>query len=236
MARSAKRAVSVTPDGGSSAMKGYDVMNSLAQPSSATRAQPQRNRLVGWSAIASGVALLIVGEKPYFPPSLSLLLLVSTLAFYLGMIPIARWMARGLAAADSGDQSRIIRAAEIAGVAGAVVAAVTAILTLPHWLSAVPAQILDTSSLGVIGLWLVVSTALAFRTRLCNRMLAILGALTGVSWLLAAVIMWVELLAGNLGSLVPTLETLRTLAGYVGSLFYLIWAVWLGIWLLRRKR
>jgi hypothetical protein len=211
-------------------------MNSLAQPSSVTLAQPQRNRFVGWSTIASGVALLIVGEKPYFPPSLSLFLLVSTLAFYLGMIPIARWMARSLAARGSAGQSRVIRAAEMAGVAAAVVAAATAILALPHWLPAVPAQIVDTSALGVIGLWLVVSTALAFRTRLYHRALAIIGALAGVSWLLAALIMWVELLAGDLGSLVPPLETLRTLGGYVGSLFYLIWALWLGIWLLRRKR
>ena len=211
-------------------------MNTLAHPSSAPLAQPQRNRLVGWSAIASGVALIIVGEKPYFPPSLSLLLLVSTLAFYLGMIPIARWMARGLAAADSGEQSRIIRATEIAGVAGAAVAAATALLALPHWLPAVPAQVLDTSSLGVIGLWLVVSTVLALRARLYNRVLAVVGALAGVGWLLAALIMWVELIGGDLGSIVPTLETLRTLAGYVASAFYLIWAVWLGIWLLRRKR
>jgi hypothetical protein len=211
-------------------------MNSLAQSSSATLAQPQRNRFVGWSAIASGVALVIVGERPYFPPSLSLLLLGSTLAFYLGMIPIAQWMARGLAAADSGEQSRIIRAAEIAGVAGAVVAAATAILALPHWLPAVPAQILETSSLGVIGLWLIVATALAFRVRLSNRVLAVVGALGGVSWLLAALIMWVELIAGDLGSLVPTLETFRTLAGYVASACYLIWAVWLGSWLLIRKR
>jgi hypothetical protein len=217
-------------------MKGHDSMNSLAQPSSAPRAQPQRTRLVGWSAIASGVALIIVGEKPYFPPSLSLLLLVSTLAFYLGMIPIARWMASGLIARDSGERARVIRAAEIAGVAGAVVAAAAAILALPRWLAAVPAQILDTSALGVIGLWLVVSTALAVRARLYNRVLAVVGALAGVGWLLAALIMWVELIGGDLGSLVLTLETLRTLAGYGGSAFYLIWAVWLGIWLLLRKR
>jgi hypothetical protein len=217
-------------------VKGYDSMNSLAQPSSATLAQPQRNRFVGWSAIASGVALIIVGEKPYFPPSLSLLLLVSTLAFYLSMIPIARWMARSLAERDNGEQSRIIRATEIAGVAGAGVAAATAILALPHWLPAVPAQILDTSSLGVIGLWLVVSTALALRTRLYNRVLAVVGALAGVGWLLAALIMWVELIASDLGSLTPTLETTRTLAGFAASAFYLIWAVWLGIWLLLRKR
>src|SRR5690242_14411547 len=104
-------------------MKGYDSMNSLAQPSSTTLAKPQRNWIVGWSAIASGVALIIVGEKPYFPPSLSLFLLVSTLAFSLGMIPIARWMARRLAERDSGEPSRIIRATEIVGVAGAAVAA-----------------------------------------------------------------------------------------------------------------
>ena len=34
---------------------------------------------------------------------------------------------------------------------------------------------------------------------------------------------------------ISALETLRTLASYVASAFYLIWAVWLGIWLLLRK-
>jgi len=221
-------------------------MNSLAHPSSTTLAQPQRTRLVGWSAIASGVALLMVGEKPYFPPSLSLLLLGSTLAFFLGMIPITRWMARGLAARglaarglaarERGEPARLIRTAQIAGVAGAAVAAATAIVALPHWLPAVPAQILETSALGVIGLWLIVSTALALRVRLYHRALAVLGALAGVGWLLAALIMWGELLGGELGSLTPTLETLRTLAGYVAAAFYLIWAVWLGIGLLLRTR
>jgi len=211
-------------------------MNSVAQTSTTSIAQPRRNRLAGWSAIASGLALLIAGEKPYFPSSLSLVLLVSALAFYLGMIPIARWIARGLAERDNGDRVRVIRAAEIAGVAGAAVAALTAILALPHWLSAVPAQVLDTSALGVIGLWLGVSSVLAFRARLYNRALAIIGALAGVSWLLAAIIMWIELIAGTLGSLVSAIETVRLLGGYLGSAFYLIWAVWLGIWLLIRKR
>jgi hypothetical protein len=211
-------------------------MNSVAQTSTTSIAQPRRNRLAGWSAIASGLALLIAGEKPYFPSSLSLVLLVSALAFYLGMIPIARWIARGLAERENGDRVRVIRAAEIAGVAGAAIAALTAILALPHWLSAVPAQILDTSALGVIGLWLVVSSVLAFRARLYNRALAIIGALAGVSWLLAAVIMWIELIAGNLGSLVSAIETVRLLGGYLGAAFYLIWAVWLGVWLLIRKR
>jgi len=211
-------------------------MNSVAQTSTTSIAQPRRNRLAGWSAIASGLALLIAGEKPYFPSSLSLVLLVSALAFYLGMIPVARWIARGLAERENGDRVRVIRAAEIAGVAGAAIAALTAILALPHWLSAVPAQILDTSALGVIGLWLVVASVLAFRIRLYNRGLAIIGALAGVSWLLAAVIMWIELIAGTLGSLVSAIETVRLLGGYLGSAFYLIWAVWLGIWFLIRKR
>jgi hypothetical protein len=211
-------------------------MNSVAQTSTISIARPRRNRLVGWSAIASGLALLIAGEKPYFPSSLGLVLLVSALAFYLGMIPIAQWIARGLAERENGDRERVIRAAEIVGVAGAAIAALTAILALPHWLSAVPAQILDTSALGVIGLWLVISSVLAFRARLYNRALSIIGALAGVSWLLAAVIMWIELIAGTIGSLVSAIETVRLLGGYLGSAFYLIWAVWLGIWLLVRKR
>ncbi|HEV8192668.1 MAG TPA: hypothetical protein VGP82_14475 [Ktedonobacterales bacterium] len=211
-------------------------MNSLTKTASATLSQPRRERLVGWSAIASGLAFIIAGEKPYFPPSWSLVLLLATLALYLGMIPIVRWMAQGLAASGSGDRERVIHMAEIAGLAGAGVAAVTAILALPHWLPAVPAQVLATSSLGVIGLWLIVANALVFRVRLFNRVLAILGLLAGVCWLLAALTMWAELITGARGGIVPTLENVRILAGYVGSAFYLIWAVWLGIWLLVRKR
>jgi hypothetical protein len=77
---------------------------------------------------------------------------------------------------------------------------------------------------------------LAFRLRLFNRALAALGVLTGLNWLLAALIMWAELLSGARGSLVPALENLRLLASYVGSACYLIWTLWLGIWLLLRKR
>jgi len=205
-------------------------MSSLAQPSSATIASSKRNRLVGWSAITSGLAFVIVGLKPYFPSSLSLVLLIATLAFYLGMVPVARWIASGLVARDSGERARIIRAVEIVGVAGAVIAAATAILALPHWLPAVPAQILNTTALGVIGLWLAVTNALAFRARLYNRVLAVIGVVAGMIWLLIALIMWTELLTG-----VATLETFRALGGYIAAAFYLIWALWLGIWLLVHK-
>jgi hypothetical protein len=167
---------------------------------------------------------------------LSLALLLATLACYLGMIPTARWIAKGLAARKGGNGVRVIRAAAVIGVAGAVVAAATATFALPRWLPAVPAQILDTSSLGVIGLWLIIVNVLAFRVRLVNRVLAVLGALAGLSWLLAAVVMWAELTAGDLGSLISTLESLRTYGGYLAMLFYLVWALWLGIWLLARKR
>jgi hypothetical protein len=212
-------------------------MDGLAQTARAsTVARSQRNRPVGWSAIASGVALIIVGEKPYFPASFSPLILLATLVLFLGMIPIARWLASGLAARDMGDGPGAARAAEVIGVTGVLVAAATATLALPHWLPAVAAQILDTSSLGVIGVWLLVANVLALRSRLFNRVLAALGVLAGLGWLLAAVVMWAELALGDLGSLTPTLENIRTLGGYLAELFYLIWALWLGIWLLVRKR
>ena len=72
--------------------------------------------------------------------------------------------------------------------AGAGVAAATAIFAAPRWLPVVSAQVLDTSALGVIGLWLILANGLAFRTRLFNRILAALGFLTGLGWLLAAVV------------------------------------------------
>jgi hypothetical protein len=221
-------------------------MNTLARTTpSATTSVAQRSRFVGWSAIASGVALIIVGEKPYFPPSLSLLLLIATLVLYLGMIPIVRWVAAGLAArnishgasgAEGATGPGTARVAEIIGITGVLIAVATAVFALPHWLPAVSAQILDTSSLGVIGVWLLAANVLALGARLFNRVLAALGVLAGLGWLLAAVIMWVELTAGDLGGLTSTLEGARTIGGYLAEALYLIWALWLGIWLLVRKR
>jgi hypothetical protein len=215
-------------------------MNTLARTTpSATTSVAQRSRFVGWSAIASGVALIIVGEKPYFPPSLSLLLLIATLVLYLGMLPIVRWVAAGLAARDSSHGASgpgTARVAEIIGITGVLIAVATALFALPHWLPAVSAQILDTSSLGVIGVWLLAANVLALGARLFNPVLAVLGVLAGLGWLLAAVVMWVELTAGDLGSLTSTLEGVRTIGGYLAEALYLIWALWLGIWLLVRKR
>lgn len=211
-------------------------MSSLAQPSSATIASSKRSRFVGWSAIASGLALVIVGQKPYFPSSFSMILLIATLALYLGMVPVARWIASGLVARDSGGRVRVIRAVEVVGVAGAIVAAAAALLAAPHWLPAVPAQILNTTALGVIGLWLAASNMLAFSTRLYNRVLAVIGVLTGTLWLLVSVVMWTELVTGASGSIVSALETFRALGGYIASALYIIWAIWLGVWLLIRRR
>jgi hypothetical protein len=211
-------------------------MQSLAQRPSATLFQPWPARLVGWSAVASGLALIVVGEKPYFPSAWNLVVLLATLALYLGMVPIVWWMALCLAARAGSAGGRVNRIAEIAGLTGASCAAMVAILALPRWLSAAPTQILDTSALGAIGLWLIVANALAFRMRLINRVLAIFGVLAGMSWLLAALTMWAELITGARGGIVPTLENVRILAGYVGSALYLLWVVWLGILLLLRKR
>lgn len=212
-------------------------MDSLAQvayPTATTRLA--RRRVVGWSAITSGVALVIVGEKPYFPASLSLFLLIASLALFLSMLPVAMWLAKGVAEREGGSAG-LARIAQMIGFAGVLVAIATVILALPRWLPAVPAQILETSSLGIIGLWLLLANGQAFGVRLINRVLAVFGAIAGLSLLLAAVIMWVELAFGDLGSLTSTFENIRMLGGYLGEALYLIWALWLGIWLLvRRKR
>lgn len=211
-------------------------MDSLAQTAFSTPdVRSQRNRFVGWSTIASGVALIIVGEKPYFPASLSLLILSANLVLFLGMIPVAMWLANSTTSRAE-SSAGAARTAELVGIVGVLVAVVTAMLALPQWLPAIPAQILDTSSLGVIGLWLLVANTLALRTRLFNRVLAVFGAIAGLGWFLAAVVMWVELTIGNLGSLIATLESVRTLGGYVGEALYIIWALWLGIWLLVRRK
>ena len=202
-------------------------MESLAQTHVAAPAAPtQRRKVAGWSLIASAIALVIVGEKPYFPTSFAPVLLIAALVLYLGMVPVARWLASATTA----------RVAQYIGIGGIVIAIATAILALPRWLPGLQAQILDTSSLGLIGLWLLLANVLAFRARLLNRVLAVLGALAGIGLLLGAAIMWGELAAGDMGGITSTLETIRMLGGYLGQAFYLIWALWLGIWLLVRRK
>jgi hypothetical protein len=183
------------------------------------------------------VALVIVGEAPYFPSSLSLVLLGATLVLFLGMIPIAVWVHRGVVATrDAGTGATLSRAAEIIGIIGMTISAVIAVLMLPRWIPTVQGQVLTTSALGVIGLWLLVANVLALRLRLFNRVLAALGALAGLGLLVSALVMWVELSAGNLGDAVSTLENVRMFGNYLGEALYIIWALWLGIWLLVRKR
>lgn len=212
-------------------------MDSLAQTASAaTAAHSQRRRGVGWSAIASGVALVIVGEAPYFPSSLGLVLLGAALVLFLGMIPIAMWIHSSVVAREAGTGVALSRAAEIIGIVGMTISAIVALLVLPRWIPTVQGQILTTSALGVIGLWLLVANILALRLRLFNRVLAALGALAGLGLLLSAIVMWVELGAGNLGDAVSTLENIRMFGMYLGEALYIIWALWLGIWLLVRKR
>lgn len=211
-------------------------MDSLAQTTFSTPdTGAQRNRFVGWSTIVSGVALIIVSEKPYFPASLGLFMFIASLALFLGMFPVAIWLADGtVSRAKSSALAATI--AKWIGIAGALIAIATALLVLPRWLPATAAQILETSSLGVVGLWLLAANALAFRARLLNRVLATLGAIAGACFFLSAAIMWVELSVGNLGSAVSTLENIRIFGLYLGDALYIIWTLWLGIWLLMRRK
>lgn len=211
-------------------------MESLAQTTfAAPDTRAQRRRFVGWTTIASGVALIIVGEKPFFPASFSPFILIASVVLFLGMLPVASWLANGTRA--RAERSAVAaRIAEWTGFVGVFGALATAILALPHWLPAVSAQVLETSSFGVIGAWLLLANVLAFRARLINRVLAILGAIAGLGFILGAAIMWVALIAGDLGSAVSTLEGIRMLGGYLGQGLYIIWALWLGIWLLVRRK
>jgi hypothetical protein len=209
-------------------------MNSLAQSTSTTgRAAPRSGRIAGGLAILSGIALVLLSQQMYLPSSFDLLFFLFTLVYLLGLIPAIQWMARRLAAHDTVNGSR---GAEFVGLAGVAVAVATAALALPRWLSPVPAQILTTSALGVIGLWFVLANGASFRTRLINRALAVIGVLGGLAWLVVAIVMWIELVSGDLGGLTQALEGIRSIGDYVALAMYLIWALWLGIWLLVRKR
>lgn len=208
-------------------------MNSVTQTVPfASLASSRLGRLAGRLAIASGIAVVLLTVQIYVPASFDLLFLLITLVFFLGMVPTVVWIASGLAARDQGNVPRV---AEMIGLTGVAIAVATAIFALPQWLPAVAAQILATSALGVIGLWLTIANVLGFRSRLLNRVLAALGILAGLAWLAVALTMWVELLAGDLGSLTAILEGVRSTGSYVALAFYLVWALWMGIWLVRKR-
>src|SRR6185437_17047397 len=110
-------------------------MDSLAQTAQpATVARSQRRRGVGWSAVASGVALIIIGEAPYFPSSFGPVLLAASLVLFLGMIPVAIWINSGVVARDTSSGARLSRVAVLVGIVGMVVSALVAILLLPRLL------------------------------------------------------------------------------------------------------
>jgi hypothetical protein len=206
-------------------------MDSLAQVTQMPSGMPaQRTRLIGWLTIATLLGVIVAGEAPYFPTSLSLIVVVGILIMLLGMIPVAIW----LGDREAVDGTAVARAAEWIGIAGMIGGVLGGVLLLEHWMSASVAQIIQTTSLGAVGLWLILANVLAFRGRLFNRVLAVFGVLAGLGWLTPALIMWIELVVGDLGGLTPTLEAIRANAQLL-EIMYLIWAIWLGIWLVRRQ-
>jgi hypothetical protein len=188
----------------------------------------------GWSALASGgsaiamIVALMLG--PLLDESVAnALVLVLALVLFLSMIPIAVWLSRVAASAPG-----VARAAALVGVAGVLGSVAKALLVMPHALPMVSAQILETSAFGAIGLWLIVACLIAPLNSSLGRALAILGVVAGLGWLLPAVIMWAELALGALGDLTPVLEAIRTIGGILAELLYTIWALWLGVRLVRR--
>jgi hypothetical protein len=207
-------------------------MDSLAQSAQMTSTAPvQRTRGIGWLTIATFLGVFVAGEAPYFPGSLSLIVVIGSLVMFLGMIPVAIWFGNHESAAGSG----VARVAEWIGIAGMIGGIVGSVLLVEHWMTGTAPQILETTSLGAVGLWLILANALAFSGRLINRVLAVIGIIAGIGWLVPALTMWVELAAGDLGSFTSTLEAIRNNSQFL-ELAYLIWAIWLGISLIRRKR
>jgi len=188
----------------------------------------------GWSALASGgsaIAMIVaLALGPLLDESVAnALMVVLALVLFLGMIPIAVWLSRVAASAPG-----VARAAALVGIAGVLGSVAKAFLVMPHALPMVSAQILETSAFGAIGLWLIVACLIAPLNSSLGRALAILGVVAGLGWLLPAVIMWAELALGALGDLTPVLEAIRTIAGILAELLYTIWALWLGVRLMRR--
>ncbi len=210
-------------------------MNTVSAAHSSVALKPSaRAWYAGWSALASGgfaiATIVALALAPLLDEGVGdALMLALALVLFLGMIPVAVWLSRSAASAPG-----VARAAALVGIAGVLGSVAKALLVMLHALPMVSAQILETSALGAIGLWLLVADPLALRSRSLSRALAILGVVAGLGWFLPAAIMWLDLTLGDLGGLTPALEAIRMIGGILAELVYIIWALWLGVRLVRR--
>lgn len=190
-------------------------------------------RFAGWSALVCGVATVVAlvlafTLRPPLSPTGAALVLTPQLVFYLGMIPVALWL-WGATRTSAPTFAGIAITCAIVGVAGTVF-----VTALPNVLFAVTEQIIATTMLGAMGLWLILAGALGRSRDALGRALAVMGVIIGLGWLLPALIMYLDLAVGAVGGLTAVLEGIRNYGGYLSQLLYTIWAIWLGIRLLRR--
>jgi hypothetical protein len=191
-------------------------------------------RFAGWSAIACGVATVVAlvlafTLNPPLSPVGAALALTPQLVFYLAMIPIALWL-WGATRASAPTLAGIAITGAIVGVAATVL-----VTALPNALFAVTEQIIATTALGAVGVWLILAGVLGRSRDALGRALAAMGMIIGLGWLLPALIMYLDLAVGAVGGLTVVLEGIRGYGGDLSQLLYTIWAIWLGIRLLRRS-
>lgn len=181
-------------------------------------------RLAGWASILSMVSTLLslttyiwlatTGDWGPFADLSSFVWVAFTIPVILALHVILRSQAPALslAAATIGILSLLV-----AGIFQALL--VTGVLTYEQQSPIV------ISATGTFGIWLVVASYLAMRGKVLPLGLTWVGLITGAGFLLLGVGFWV-------GGQQSPLTYAGAIATFLGSP---IWAIWLGVWILRSR-
>jgi len=206
----------------------------------------QNARSVGWAAILSGIADLIglvflilfyaleaprilESGEPDTPPLFGTLNDASFIFVVLFMVPVALALHRRMQT-HSPALSRITL---VIGLAGMAAGAISQILYVPRVISSIQQSPLLTTSIGVLGLWLLLVNLLARRGEALPGGLTWLGQAVGASMLLLPVTYFAgggsEMISDPAAALGNPIVIAGFLAAALGlSVVFPIWAIFVG--------
>jgi len=124
------------------------------------------------------------------------------------------------------SQSPVLSSTAVAiGILGILVIGVLQTLLVVHVVRYAQIASPTVTASGAIGIWLLMTTYLAWRSEILPRGLCWVGLIVGIGYLLLTVGFW-------LGNIQSPLFFVGSTIVYLG---YPIWAIWLGRWLMKRQ-
>ncbi len=125
--------------------------------------------------------------------------------------------------------SHAVRAIGIIGAASVAIACIFGLLNPVHFSATAGAFVL--SMMGCMGVWLLLNGLLGLQTKVIPRLLAMLGIIVGVAWLIGIGSTVINLFNSLLVQSAMGFLGINILALVIG---YLLWTIWAGYWFLTK--